>query len=375
MGSKMLPTVSVFTDTYLPTVNGVTYTIQTWRKQWEQRGGTMSVVYPESEGYDPQHDEYPVRSIEFPWYEGYHAAAPGIPHEVENGESGIPDLIHAHTPFLMGLSALHCARKNNVPLVASYHTPTSEYADYIAEGWLRVPVERAAAAYEKWYMNRAEMVIVPSEPARHHLREMGVRAPIEVVPNGVDTDFFCPVDTGAFREQHDLNTGKPLVGYTGRHGFEKQLELLLEATDGMDVTVVFGGDGPAREKLENLADTVDVDVRFLGFLPREDLPAFYSVLDVFAFPSPVETQGLVALEANACGTPVAGVDAGALSDTIVTGENGYRSPPGDSVAFAETIQRTLGERDHLRERCLDRREQTSVDHAVDKLAGVYDMLQ
>ncbi|MFB6163848.1 MAG: glycosyltransferase [Haloarculaceae archaeon] len=364
----MLPTVAVFTDTYLPTVNGVTYTIQTWRRRWADRGGRMPVVYPDAADYDPDDDEHPVRSVSFPFYEGYHAAVPSIPDAVAECD---PALVHTHTPFLLGLSGLQFARRQGVPLVASYHTPTAEYADYIAEGWLHVPVERAARVYERWYMNRAEVVVVPSEPARHHLREIGVRTPVEVVPNGVDIDAFAPVEGDAFRRQYDLGDG-PLVGYTGRHGFEKGLELILDATDGMDVTVVLGGDGPARSQLEERAAEVDVDARFLGFLPREELPAFYAALDVFAFPSPVETQGLVALEANACGTPVAAVDAGALSDTVVDGETGYRAPPGDADAFRAAIERTLAEAETLRETCLARRDEMSVDHAVETLARVYD---
>jgi len=364
----MLPSATVFTDTYLPTVNGVTYTVQTWCDHWESRGGAMSVVYPGSDEYDPGPNEHPVPSIDFPFYDGYHAARPSIPDAVT---ASPPDVFHAHTPFLMGLAGLHCARKLNRPLVASYHTPTAEYADYIAEGWLRPFVERGARAYEKWYMNRAEMVVVPSEPARHHLREMGVRAPIEVVPNGVDTDRFRPVDTADFRETYDLGDG-PLVGYTGRHGYEKDLDLLVEAAAGLDATVVFGGDGPARDSLEAAAAEVDADIRFLGFLPREELASFYATLDVFAFPSSVETQGLVALEANACGTPVAAVDAGALSDTVENGVTGYRAPPGDADAFRSVIERTLEERETLREHCLDRRERIDASHAIDKLAEVYD---
>jgi glycosyltransferase involved in cell wall biosynthesis len=140
----------------------------------------------------------------------------------------------------------------------------------------------------------------------------------------------------------------------------------------MDVTVVFGGDGPARETLRQRAADRDVDARFLGFLDREELPAFYSVLDAFAFPSPVETQGLVALEANACGTPVAGVDSGALADTVDDGETGYKATAGDAASFRRAVERTLAERDTLRETCLARRERTSVDHAVDMLTDVYD---
>jgi glycosyltransferase involved in cell wall biosynthesis len=139
----------------------------------------------------------------------------------------------------------------------------------------------------------------------------------------------------------------------------------------MDVTVLFGGDGPARESLEAQARAVDADVRFLGFLDRAELPAFYSALDVFAFPSPVETQGLVALEANACGTPVVGADAGALSNTVDDGETGYHFESGDVSGFRAAIERALDERERLRETCLARREAVSVERAVEKLADVY----
>jgi 1,2-diacylglycerol 3-alpha-glucosyltransferase len=95
---------------------------------------------------------------------------------------------------------------------------------------------------------------------------------------------------------------------------------------------------------------------------------------VFAFPSPVETQGLVALEANACGTPVAGVDASALSDTIDDGKNGYKAAPGNVEGFREAIARTMNERERLREHCLDRRDATSAERAVEALRAVYERL-
>ena len=365
-----LPTVAAFTDTYLPTVNGVTYTIRTWRGRWERRGGRMDVVYPGSPEYDPDAGEHPTRGFAFPFYDGFRVGLPGVPDATEDA-----DIVHAHTPFLLGLSGRRLAGRVDAPLVASYHTPTAEYADYLADGRLADAVERAALAYERWFLDGAAAVVVPSGPAREHLREVGVNAPIRVVPNGVDTEFFEPVDDAGFRDRHGLEG--TLVGYTGRHGFEKDLGAILEAVDGLDgpdgdLTVVFGGDGPARETLERRAADVDADVRFLGFLDRGELPGFYSSLSAFLFPSPVETQGLVALEANACGTPVVGVDAGALADTVVEGVTGHRFERGDTAEFRAAIRCTLRESSTLRESCLERREPTSVEHAVDRLAEVYD---
>ena len=367
-----VPTVAAFTDTYLPTVNGVTYTVSTWRERWGRRGGRMHVVHPDAAAHDPVATEHPVRSVAFPYYEGFRLGLPTVPSAVERDDI---DIVHPHTPFLLGLGAARFARRRDLPLVTSYHTPTAEYADYIADGRLSAAVEGVARRYERWYLDRADTVVVPSTPAREHLTDIGVGASVEVVPNGVDTDRFRPVGTAAFRERHDLGDG-PLLGYTGRHGYEKGLDAILDAVDGFRVdgtrpTVVFGGDGPARGDLMARAEGLDADVRFLGFLDREELPAFYSALDAFLFPSPVETQGLVALEANACGTPVVGVDSGALAETVDEGETGYRFPRDDPAAFRDAIRRTLSERETLSAACLERRDATSVEQAVDRLETVY----
>jgi glycosyltransferase involved in cell wall biosynthesis len=365
-----LPRVAAFTDSYLPTVNGVTYTVETWRDRWERRGGRMDVVYPRSD-HDPRPGEHPVGSLPFPFYEGVRVGVPGVPDAVAGA-----DLVHAHTPFGLGIAGLRLARAHDLPVVGHYHTPTSEYAEYLAfADPIERAVERSAEGYERRFLDRVDLVVAPSDRTAEHVRET-VRTSTDVVTlsNGVDIDFFRPVETDQFRARHDLPDG-PLVGYTGRHGYEKNLGAIVDAAGDLDVTLVFGGDGPAREDLETRAREAGVEAHFLGFLDRAELPAFYSVLDVFAFPSPVETQGIAALEANACGTPIAGVASAALADTIDQGETGYKAPPGDTAAFRDVIARTLSERERLREACLDRRASVSVDHSVDRLAEIYERVR
>ena len=365
-----MESVAAFTDTYLPTVNGVTYTVKTWRERWEARGGRMDVVYPGSSGHEPEAGEHPVGSLPLPFYSGFRVGTPRVPADVVT-----PDVVHAHTPFSLGLAALRYARKHDVPFVATYHTPTAEYTNYFTD---YEPVREGLASisqqYERWFLNHADAVIVPSETTGRFLTdELGVDVSPTVVSNGVDVERFRPVDTAAFRERHELEADTTLVGYTGRHGHEKSLPDILAACERLDreVTVVFGGDGPAREELTAEAERRDVDARFLGFLDREALPAFYATLDAFLFPSPVETQGLVALESFACGTPVVAVDSGALSDTVDDGVTGYHYPEDDIDGFAAAIERTLDEREQLRTGCLDRREEISVESSVDRLAELY----
>jgi 1,2-diacylglycerol 3-alpha-glucosyltransferase len=373
-----MKSVAAFTDTYLPTVNGVTYTVKTWRERWQARGGRMDVVYPSAPDWSPETGEHPVYSLPFPFYSGFRFGMPRVPGRVDD-----VDIVHTHTPFSLGIAGLRHAKKLGVPFVATYHTPTSEYASYLStNGSIEAGVESLSEHYERWFFSRADAVIVPSETTKRYLEEdIGVarRGPatrVTVIPNGVDVERFRPVDTAAFREEHDLPDGT-LVGYTGRHGHEKCLPEILTACERLerDVTVVFGGDGPAREQLEGEAADLDVDVRFLGFLDRADLPAFYASLDAFLFPSPVETQGLVALEAFACGTPVVAVDHGALSDTVTDGETGYHFDPGDTAGFVDAIERTLDERVQLREHCLAARDGISVEHAVDELCSLYDRVR
>jgi glycosyltransferase involved in cell wall biosynthesis len=360
--------VAAFTDTYLPTVNGVTYTIEAWRDHWNDRHGRMDVVYPGTDAYTPTASEHPVRSVAFPFYDGVRVGAPSIPDTLPT-----VDVVHAHTAFGLGLAARRYAKKRDLPLVASYHTPTAEYAEYItSRDSVLSGISTASEAYERWYYDRVDLVLAPSEPTKRHLvDDIDVSTPVHVLPNGIDIDRFQPADGDVFRNEHDLDG--TLVGYTGRHGYEKRLQDIIDATNDMDdVTVVFGGDGPARDDLEAHARNNNVDVRFLGFLDRDELPAFYTALDAFAFPSPVETQGLVALEANACGTPVAGVDAGALADTIDHGENGYHYDRGDTDGFRTAIERTLADRNRLAQNCLNRRSDVSINHAVSELDEYYD---
>ena len=358
-------TVAAFTDTYLPTINGVSYTVRTWRRHWRRRGGRMPVVYPDGD-YRPAAGEYPVSSVPFPFYRGFRLGQPTVPDGIREPR---PEIVHSHTPFALGLAGKRFASAIDAPLVASYHTPAGEYAEYIS-GTFAGPIERIADRYERWYFRTADAVVVPSETAAESV-DSGP-TPVYVVPNGVDTDHFAPADpdaVAAFRDRYDLPEG-PLVGYTGRHGHEKRLEEILTATAGLDVNVVIAGDGPARPALERRAETRP-DVSVLDFFDRDTLSTFYTALDAFLFPSPVETQGLVALEAIACGTPVVAAEDGALVETITDGETGTHFPPGDSDAFRAAIDRTLAEADRLPTRLPRRRRQLDVDRSIEALESAY----
>lgn len=374
--TESYPSVAAFTDTYEPTINGVTYTVEAWRDAWCAAGGEMTVVYPDGEGYECGGGEYAVSSVPVPWYPTYFAGLPVLPSEVK--ESSF-DIVHTHTLFSVGMAGRRLARRQGCPLVASYHTPIEKYVRYVTgQETIDAVLSHVLRRYEHWFLERVEHVIVPSQDTKEYVRDsLAISTPVSVISNGINTGFFEPVPTQSFTSRYTLPEDEVLVGYTGRHGYEKNLSKILpavEALDRSDVTVVFGGEGPAQTDLEAQAQISSVDVRFLGRLDREELPELYSALDVFLFPSPVETEGLVAMEAMACGTPVVGVDSGALQTTISEGETGYRVTMDTTGDFVDAITKALQNREELQQHCLQHRTSFGVEDTRTQLRELYQSL-
>jgi glycosyltransferase involved in cell wall biosynthesis len=113
------------------------------------------------------------------------------------------------------------------------------------------------------------------------------------------------------------------------------------------------------------------NVRFMGFIDREELPSFYSTLDIMVFPSRVENDPLTVPEANACGTPVVGADAAGLKDSIAEGENGYLYSPGDQDELEEAVEKCYENIDDLEDESLKKAEERSISSTVDKLLEFY----
>lgn len=366
--------VAAFTDTYRPTVNGVTYTVSTWSDRWNSTDGSMPVVYPAS-SHIPSASEHPVRSVPLPLYTGFRIGLPKIPAAVREA-----DIVHAHTPFGLGLAGVALSRRSGIPFVVSYHTPTPEYTGYVSGSPpIRAGLRSMAKQYESWFLDRADRIIVPTTATMGVLPDSISRDRVSVISNGVDIDHFepSPESANALRSQFDIPTDHFVIGYTGRHGHEKQLQVAIDAIAEleMDCTLILAGDGPARSTLGDRAESSTAEVIFPGFLDREQLPGLYTLFDCFVFPSPIETEGLVALEAIACGTPVVGARAGALPETISEGETGYTATPGDVIAFRAAISSALTNRESFSKNCLDKRSSLAVEQSITELENVYSSVR
>jgi D-inositol-3-phosphate glycosyltransferase len=192
------------------------------------------------------------------------------------------------------------------------------------------------------------------------------RSCISVVPPGVDTSLFARGDSSDLRRRLGIADGEKVILFTGRLERLKGVEILLHALSAIlegrtnrDVRlVVLGADssngvleagvhGGERARLEALAVEIGVDDRvdFLGPVDHSQLPAYYSLADVCAVPSYSESFGLVALEAEACGTPVVASRIGGLRQLVLDGITGITVPSHEPMAWADALRRVIDDRD------------------------------
>jgi glycosyltransferase involved in cell wall biosynthesis len=199
------------------------------------------------------------------------------------------------------------------------------------------------------FANRCDQVTAPTVTALRLLRDHGLRVPSQVVSNGVDLRRFSPGPRAAgLRSRHALPPGRPVVLSVGRLSEEKRADVLIAAMARLDGAgagdddgplLVLAGAGPEGDRLRSLARHYGIAdrVRFLGFVPDDELPGLYRLADVFAIASQAELQSLATMAALASGLPVVAADAGALGELVHPGENGFLTRPGNPGEMAARL--------------------------------------
>ncbi len=194
--------------------------------------------------------------------------------------------------------------------------------------------------------------IAVAEPQAKHLaaHEGCTAAKVRVIPNGVDVERFRPGEPSReFRAELDLPEGTPVVGIVAALRPEKNHELFLRAAVRVldaapRARFLIVGDGPQREELESLAQSLNVAhaVRFLGM--RKDVPELLSLIDVLALTSHIEANPVSILEAMAAGKPVVATRVGSVDRAVQEGRTGYIVSPGNEEELASRLIKLLGSR-------------------------------
>jgi len=248
-------------------------------------------------------------------------------------EWGTPDIIHTHVVLPAGWSALGVGRKHGIPVVLTEHS--SPFSMHLGTELSRKLVRET--------LTGVDQIVAISPALAKQLTDFEPGLSIEVIGESVKTDFFVPAGVDKAN-----GTGKSFF-VAARLAEQKGLEHLVRAVHVLldrglnSFELVIGGDGPDRQKLEQLAETLNVTryIHFLGGLNREQVRERMQKCDVFVLSSLHETFGVVVGEAMACGKPVISTRCGG-PEFIVNEENGVlvdvADPEGLAGAMADFIQ-------------------------------------
>jgi alpha-1,6-mannosyltransferase len=238
-----------------------------------------------------------------------------------------PDIIESGDPYQLGWKAISAGRTLKIPVIGFYHS-------HFPEAYLRSSakllgktatrrVMKLSRAYVRKLYNQCAATLVASERLAKVLRDWGVQN-VRVLSLGVNTGIFRPdgPDTERMRASLKIDPKRKLLLYVGRLAKEKNTTKLfrvfeiLERRRPDEFHLLVIGDGAQRSQLGKLqARTKNVSwIRYCAE-PRE-LARYYRAADLFVHPGVQETFGLVALESQACGTPVAGIRGSAMDDLI-----------------------------------------------------------
>ena len=323
--------IAMFTNTYLPHVGGVARSVSAFALDLTQMGHAVTVVAPHFEGQTTQERSH-VHVIRVPAIQNFNGSDFSVRLPIpfalsERIDSLAPELIHSHHPFLLGDTAMRVARQRNLPLIFTHHTMYEWYTHYVpfdSKGMKRFVINLSTQ-----YANMCSAVIAPSQSIARILRQRGVLTNIEVIPTGIDVQFFASGQGHNVRQEFNIHADTRIIGHVGRLAPEKNLAFLARAVtaamqDLPDTVFLLVGDGPSLQEIQKIFSRQGLGHRLIwaGKRSGKDLADAYAAMDLFAFASRTETQGLVLAEAMAASTPVVALDASGSREVVKDGGNG-----------------------------------------------------
>ena len=348
--------IGIFNDNFPPILDGVGMTAQNYAYWLHEKGHDVSVITP----YAPNSEEvieaakYPIHryvSIPIPMRAPYRYGMPYIDYRFMREWRKMQfDLVHAHCPFTTGDLAYSAAKKQNIPLVATFHSKYRQDFEHnvsckLVVDWM---VKHIIRFYEK-----ADEVWIPQAAVEPTLREYGYKGHVEVVENG--NDFSTPKAKIAemrkeMREELGMAPDETMLLFVGQHIWEKNIGFILDALalikqEPFHLFMV--GTGYAVSEIRKKITLLGLShkVTMLGNIhDRERLKRIDAAADLFLFPSLYDNAPLVVREAAAMHTPALMLQESTAAEVIKADVNGFLTP-NDLQAYANQISYLITHRD------------------------------
>lgn len=284
--------ILLVTDAWHPQVNGVVRCNESVIAELRKQGHEVLVVHPGM-----------FRSVPYPFYKEIRLSLLPSRRLRRIAREFRPDRVHISTEGPLGVAARRMCVREKREFTTAYHTHFPKYL------WdhLRIP-SALSWPFFRWFHGRSQRVLASSESAARILRDAGIANAVAWT-RGIDRSVFLPCG------REDLGEG-PILLHAGRLSVEKNVRAFLRCR--VPGTKVLVGDGPERAALQKEFP----EAVFLGWRFGKELAQAYSSADVLVFPSRTDTFGMVMIEANACGTPIAAHPVHGPLDIVVPGVNG-----------------------------------------------------
>jgi len=350
--------ICMMTNTYLPHVGGVARSVSTFADEFIKQRHQVLVVAPEFDGKPLtkrgaaivervaalQHFNGSDFSVRLP-------LAATLSERIDNFQA---DILHAHHPFLLGDTALRVAATKNVPIIFTHHTRYEDYTHYVP--FDSPTLKEVAINLSTEFANLCDGVIAPSASLAALIKKRGVTSPIRVVPTGIDVQAFAAGDGARFRKKLKIPAKAFVVGHVGRLAPEKNLGYLARAValfvkQTPNACFLVIGGGPSEDSIKTAFAKLGVSDRLIlaGKHTGRSLNDAYNAMDVFAFASFSETQGMVLAEAMAAGRPVVALNASGVREVMRHDKNGFMLPARATLkTFAAHLARLHAEPQLLR---------------------------
>lgn len=373
--------IAIFSDTFLPQINGVATVTYKSALALGNLGHEVRVLTVSKNGGDDfkniTQGKFTVTtlpSVGFPIYPGERVAIPlGI--SVQKISEFRPDIIHTHTPFTLGWEAVACAKLFKIPLVGTHHTFYDHYLKLIKMDyeWAKKPSWKYIIAY----YNRCNLIISPTQFLADSLKSHGLRKPIDILPNSVDTECFYPAASATHKKKLKSAFGinDTSLIYMGRVSYEKSIDQLVWAfyfalQKFPELTLMIVGDGPEKMELQKLVRDLEISdkIIFTGILRGEKLLEALQANDAFITASKSENMPMAILEAMAAGLPIIAVRALGIPETVKDNENGFLSAPDNQKEMAEKIIELAGNPKRMEKFSLASRRLTIDNYSQEKVA-------
>ena len=385
-GANHSPLYGIFSDVFPPMMDGVSLTVKNYADLLHQKQQNVCVVTPAvANGSVEDYQVLRCLSLPIPMRKPYRWGLPNIdlPFRLQVGRLPFA-LLHAHSPFAAGQTALKLAKRLKIPLIATFHSKYKSDFERIIPS--KAIVDRLVRNIVRFY-ERADEVWIPQASVEDTLREYGYRGRIEIVENGNDFVDGSPVEPlrNDARKKLRLHNDEFMFLFVGQHIWEKNVALIINALallKQLPYKMYFVGTGYAAAKMREMTVEAGLDEKivFVGnIFYRNLLKEYYAAADLFLFPSPYDNAPLVVREAAALQTPAILLENSTASEIIEHEGNGFLTQ-NSPESLARCIATVTANPETLRAtglrafQTITRPWENIVDEALDRYRHLIDRL-